>query len=205
MGAAGMRAAVGKNALTSLPGWVHPVLWDQPGVADAVRAVEKARETPKRIREERRKAHWEWRQKIGKVAGKPGVERPVEPPPTLSHEEQVALDAQTRLREAELGAVLESISGEVLASASEREVKLLEEARGHVEALEALVDEVRSLGRAVNVAMSAAGRGQRRQPAPSVEDLIWLVGKGEDVALLDFADPGDGRTRWLEATGRGRA
>lgn len=199
-----LRGVVSKAGLSSAPGRVHPVLLDQPGVAQAVRAVEDAKGALSRIREERRAAHLKWQAAVAKAVGRPEAERPVEPPRGVSHDERVELDARARLAEVELGAVLASVSGEVLASASEREVAILEEVRTHVEALMALADEVKLLGRAVNIALRVEGRGGRRQPLPSLDDLVWLVGKGDDVALFDFADPGDKRTRWLQETHRAR-
>jgi len=198
-----VKAVLGKGGLSSLPGWVHPVLWDQPGVAEAVRAVEEARAEPQRLRSERVEAHRAWQREVMRAVGKRDAKRPEEPPRELSHQELAELRRRAEQRELELGAVLVARAGDVLAEASERELDLLAEVRAHVEALQALATEVKSLGRAVNVALTMSGRGRRKQPLPSVDDLIWLAGKGEDVALLDFGDPGDKRTRWLQATGRG--
>lgn len=181
---------------------VHPVLWEAEGVADAARAVAAANRAPVELAQERQLEHHAWREENRRNALKPGFEPGPEPKPGLDHDERAALDARRRAAQARLDAVVGANAEAVVDGLRTWEAEAVRRVRELVGELEGLCRETALAGRALQtVSVSTSpGVSRPRQPSPKVGDLVYLAGKGEDVALLNF---GDGRPMWLEVTGRG--
>lgn len=178
---------------------VHPVLWSAPGVADAARAVDAAKRAVPELVESRRREHGEWRRRNAEGALQKGFEPGPEPPPDVQHDEMVKLRAQQRSAEIRLEAVVVANEDAVVEGLREWETTAVARAREYVAALQGICVEAALAGKALTAVANAQHRAAGKQSPPRVADLIYLVAKGEDVALVDF---GDGRAMWLQVTGR---
>lgn len=178
---------------------VHPVLWGAEGVADAARELAAARRAPVELAEERRHAHAAWQAENQRNALKKNWEPAPEPRPDVDHDERVKLDARRRAAEVKLEAVVGANADVIVEGLREWEADAMRRARDLVAGLDAIRREAALAGKALRAVSASQQARPERQPNPKVEDLVYLAGKGEDVALLNF---GDGRTLWLEVTGR---
>lgn len=168
------------------PQFTHRIVLDAEGVMDAAVGVAEARGAAASLREERRKAHGEWRAKAIKNALKPGFEPGDEPNPgSLSHEEGVAFKAQLQraLRRLELAV---AANGDAIVDAvGERELEVLEEARAAVQTLDACVEELKLLGKAVTKVAQARHRQPASQPQVTFDGLVRHIRRrGEGAGLL---------------------
>lgn len=179
--------------------YTHRLLLDADGVREAAVAVEAAEAASGKLRAERQEAHRAWLAENRKNALKKGWEPAPEPNPDISFDERSAFQAQLASAKARLEAVVCANAADVTADLQDREREAFAEVREHVAALECLSAEFGLIGKALRT-LAVARRGRPlQQVRPSVSDLVYLAGKGEETAVLDF---GDGRTNWLAAGAR---
>jgi hypothetical protein len=178
---------------------VHPALWGAAGVADAARDVATASKAPLELAEQRRREHAEWRRRNYEAARERDFEPTPEPPAEIQHNERLALQEAKRTAEIRLEALVGASAELVRDELRDWESAALAEAAGHVAALDRLCADAARAGRALTAVSSALHRAPDRQSTPHLEDLVYLVRKGEGAALLNF---GDGRVLWLQATRR---
>ncbi|MDQ0424278.1 hypothetical protein [Cellulomonas iranensis] len=177
------------------PQITHAVLLGAPGVKKAAQAVRVATTAAAEERKKRQAAHREWYRQLRSRKGDTAA---LPPDDDLTPAEVEQFRRDLKAAQWRLAAAVDAAGDDIIDAARLREEEILEETRRLVAQLDERAGELKRLAQAVNVVAAARSRAGCKVPPLRVADLVYLAGKS-DPAVIDF---GDGRTLWLNVSGR---